>query len=197
MPTRRRVTTRTRPRAEAVRGDADVAGWLCVGVIGKPKGVRGAFRVTSYTARPEDILAYGPLRDGPDGRELALDVVETVKGGIVARLPGVGDRDAAEALRGAKLYLPRAALPAAEAGEYYHADLVGLAVELTGGAAFGTVRAVHDFGAGGLLEVAPAAGGETVYVPFTGEAVPKVDIAGGRLVIAPLADDAVDEETAG
>ena len=138
MPTSRPVTTRTRPRAEAVRGAADADGWLCVGVIGKPKGVRGAFRVTSYTARPEDILAYGPLRDGPDGRELALDAVETVKGGIVARLPGVGDRVAAEALRGAKLYLPRAALPAAEAGEYYHADLVGLAVEPTGGAAVGT-----------------------------------------------------------
>ena len=193
------MTTRTRPRADATRGDADAAaaGWLCVGVIGKPKGVRGAFRVTTYTARPEDVTAYGPPRDGPDGRELALEVAETAKGGVVARLPGVADRDAAEALRGTRLYLPRAALPEADAGEYYHADLVGLAVELTGGAAFGTVRAVHDFGAGDLLEVAPAAGGETVLVPFTSEAVPEVDLVGGRLVIAPLGDDAADEESAG
>ena len=163
---------------------ADEAGWVCVGVVTKPKGVRGAVRVKSFTAAPGDITAYGPLHDGPGGPTIPLEPGEMQGDMIVARVAGVADRDAAEALRGKRLYVPRAALPEAGEGEYYHADLVGLAVELADGARFGTVKALHDFGAGGILEVARA-GGDTVMLPFTRGAVPEIDIAGGRMVIDP------------
>lgn len=174
-------------------GDRD-DGWVCVGVIARPKGVRGAVRVTTYTARPEDITAYGPVHDGPDGHALTLEVREVVKGGVVAAIPGLRDRDAAERLRGTRLYVPRAALPEPGGDEFYHIDLIGLAAELADGSAFGTVTAVHDFGAGDIVEIAPAGGGATVMLPFTREAVPEIDLAGGRLVVTPPDETVAEEE---
>ena len=174
---------RTSHRSEAANAPgADEAGWVCVGVVTKPKGVHGAVRVKSFTAEPGDITAYGPLHDGPGGPTLELELREIRGDMIVARVAGVADRDAAEALRGKRLYVPRAALPEAGEDEYYHADLVGLAVELADGARFGTVHALHDFGAGVILEVARD-DGDTVMLPFTRRAVPEIDIAGGRMVI--------------
>ena len=188
---------RTSHRSEAANAPgADEAGWVCVGVVTKPKGVRGAVRVKSFTAEPSDITAYGPLHDGPGGPPIELESCEIHGDMIVARVTGVADRDAAEALRGKRLYVPRAALPEAGEDEYYHTDLVGLAVELADGARFGTVHALHDFGAGGILEVARD-DGETLMLPFTRNAVPEVDIAGGRVVVAPpdetFAEPAVED----
>ena len=173
------VSRHSAPQADADGCDTD---WVCVGVVARPKGVRGAVRITAYTARPEDIAAYGPVYDGPGGRAFALALGGTIKGGVVATIPGVSDRDAAEALKGTRLYVPRAALPEPVEHEYYHADLIGLRVELDDGSACGTVRAVHDFGAGDLLEVTHGDG--STLLPFTREAVPVVDIAGGRLVVS-------------
>ena len=110
---------------------------------------------------------------------------------MIARLAGVDDRNRAEALRGLRLYLPRAALPPPEAEEYYHADLIGLDAVLADGTPVGQVRAVHDFGAGDTLEIARA-GAPPAMVPFTRAVVPMVDIDRGRLVIDPppgLLDD--------
>ncbi len=182
MPATKKSRRPSPSRADADGADAD---WVCVGVIARPKGVRGAGRVTTYTARPEDIAAYGPLHDEPGGPTVTLELREVVKGGIVAAVPGVTDRDAAEDLRGTRLYVPRAALPEPEEDEYYHVDLVGLRAELTDGTAFGAVTAVHDFGAGDIVEIAPAGGGATVMLSFTREVVPVVDLAGGRLVVSP------------
>ena len=183
---------RTSHRSEAANAPGGgEAGWVCVGVVTKPKGVRGAVRVKSFTAEPGDITAYGPLYDGPGGPVLAFEPREIQGDMIVARVAGAADRDGAEALRGKRLYVPRAALPEAAEDEYYHADLVGLAVELADGARFGTVEALHDFGAGGILEVARE-GGDTVMLPFTRRAVPEIDIAGARIVI-----EQPDEVTAG
>ncbi len=161
-------------------------GWVCVGVVTKPKGVRGEVRIKSFTAAPTDIVAYGPLHRGPDGPVVAFELCGNQRDMVTARIAGIGDRNGAEALRGAKLFVPRAALPeVVEDDEYYLTDLVGLAVELADGTAWGTVHALHDFGAGDILEVARTEG-ETVMLPFTRETVPVVDIAGGRLVIDPL-----------
>ena len=160
------------------------AGWVCVGVIGRPKWVRGAVRIPTYTARPGDVVAYGPVRDGPGGRVVSLDLRETVKGGVVAAIDGVSDRDAAEALRGTRLYVPRSALPDPDEGEFYHADLIGLRAELADGSDYGTVSAMHNFGAGDILEVTRAAGAPEM-LPFTRAEVPVVDLAGGRVVVAP------------
>ncbi len=126
---------------------------ICVGVVTGPHGVGGALRIKSFTARPEDIAAYGPLADETGRRHLELRLLGTAKGVLIARLPGVEDRDRAAALRGLHLYLPRSALPPPELEEYYHADLIGLEAVLADGSPLGRVRAVHDFGAGDTLEI--------------------------------------------
>ena len=157
---------------------------VCVGLVTGPHGVRGAVRVKSFTAVPEDIARYGPLADESGSRRFALTLIGAAKGVLIARLMGIADRDQAEGLRGLRLYLPRAALPPPAAEEYYHADLVGLAAALPDGTVIGRVRAIHDFGAGDVIEIArPAA--PPVLVPFTCAAVPLVDLTAGRLVINP------------
>lgn len=153
-------------------------------------GVKGLVRVRSFTAEPEAIAAYGALRD-ERGRRLVLEAIGRAKGAVLVRIEGVVDRTQAEALKGTRLYVDRAALPAIEEAEtYYHADLIGLRAETAEGRALGRVTAVHDFGAGDVLEIeqAPAAGrgpGESLMVPFTRETVPQVDLPAGRVVVLP------------
>jgi 16S rRNA processing protein RimM len=156
---------------------------VCLGVVTAPQGVKGLVRIKSFTAEPDAIARYGPL-ETEAGARVALDIVGTGKGVLIARIDGVADRDAAERWKGARLYLARAALPAPGEEEYYHADLLGLAAELADGTPLGRVRAVHDFGAGDSIEIERKEGAPLV-VPFTRAAVPVVDIAGGRVVIDP------------
>ena len=159
---------------------------LCLGVIAGAHGLRGAVRVKTFTALPEAIADYGPLADAAGGRRFALSLVKVGKGAALVRIEGVADRTAAEALRGVELFLDRAALPpAADEEEFYHADLVGLAAVDAGGVRLGTVRALHDFGAGDLIEVLPDEGGQPRVFPFTREAVPKIDLAAGAVTIDP------------
>lgn len=155
-----------------------------VGRIAGARGLKGEVRIASFTAKPADVAAYGPVRDETGTHSFKVTVLGEAKGQIVARLSGITDRTAAEALKGLYLFVPRRALPPTKDGEYYHADLIGLRAELVGGGVLGTVTAVHDYGAGASLEVARA-GGATVMVPLTARAVPVVDVAGGRLVIDP------------
>lgn len=146
-------------------------------------------RIKSFTERPADIGAYGPLSDAAGARRFTLHVTGQGKGVVLARIDGVTERAEAAALRGTRLYLPRAALPAPAADEYYYADLVGLTVELPDGSVVGTVRAVDNYGAGDILDVAmrrPEGSGATVTVPFTRAAVPVVDLEAGRIVVRPL-----------
>jgi 16S rRNA processing protein RimM len=167
-------------------GQRSSADRVCLGIVGAPHGVQGAVRVKTFTATPEAIGRYGELEDESGGRRFAVRVVSAAKGDgmVLARLSGITDRDRAEALRGLRLYLPRAALPPAGDDEFYHADLVGLAAQLGDGTRLGTVIAVHDFGAGDMLEIAREVG-QPVLVPFTRAAVPVVDVAGGRVVLDP------------
>ncbi len=155
-----------------------------MGVITGAHGVRGLVRVKSFTAKADGITAYGALEDERGERSFALERVGAAKGVLIMRLDGVADRDAAERLKGVRLYLPRAALPEPGEEEYYHADLVGLAAMLKDGSALGRVKAVHAHGAGDSLEV-ERPDGRTVIVPFTTAVVPVVDIEGGRLVVDP------------
>ena len=157
---------------------------VLMGVITGAHGVRGLVRVKSFTAEPDGLAAYGPLEDERGERSFKLERVGAAKGVLIMRLDGVADRDAAEALKGVRLYLPRAALPEPGEDEYYHADLLGLAVVLRDGEALGRVRAVHEYGAGDSLEV-ERPDGRVVIVPFTTAIVPEVDIKGGRLVVDP------------
>jgi 16S rRNA processing protein RimM len=157
---------------------------VCVGVVTGAHGVRGAVRVKSFTADPRDVARYGPLENESGDRRFRLRLTGSAKGVVIAHLAGIDDRDQAEALRGLRLYLPRAALPPPGEEEYYHADLIGLEAALADGTPVGQVRAVHDFGAGDTLEIAPAAG-PPVMVPFTRAIVPVVDLTAGRLVLDP------------
>jgi 16S rRNA processing protein RimM len=157
-----------------------------MGVVGAPHGVRGAVRIKSFTDEPEAIARYGALEDESGERQFKLRVVGSAKGEgmVISQLLGVDDRDGAEALRGLRLYAPRAALPATAEDEFYYADLVGLTAALGDGTGLGKIIAVHDFGAGDMLEIARDAGA-AVLVPFTRATVPVVDLAGGRIVIDP------------
>jgi 16S rRNA processing protein RimM len=160
---------------------------VCVGQIGAPHGVRGEVRLHSFTAEPEAFTAYGPL-ETEDGRILEIESLRPANDHFVAALSGIRDRDAAEKLANVKLYVPRERLPAlVETDEFYHADLIGLAVVNKAGEHLGTVLAIHNFGAGDLIEVRLAAGGKTELVPFNEINVPSVDIAAGRIVIEPSA----------
>jgi 16S rRNA processing protein RimM len=160
---------------------------VLVGVVAAAHGVRGLVKVKSYTAVPADIAAYGPLADETGRRRVGLQVMSAAGAGtLICRIDGVADRDAAEALKGLRLYVARAALPAPDAEEYYHADLIGLAAELPDGTPFGRVAAVQNHGAGDILEIErPEGQPPVVDLPFTRAVVPVVDVAGGRVVVDP------------
>ncbi len=149
-----------------------------MGAIAGAFGVAGEARVKSFCAEPRAIGDYGPLAT-EDGRRFTLGITREVKGGFAVRLSGVTTREEAEALRGTRLYAPRDRLPPLPEDEFYHADLIGLEVVDTGGAALGRVRAVHDFGAGDVIEII---GARELILPFTRAVVPTVDLAARRLV---------------
>lgn len=160
------------------------AGRVCVAAIAGAFGVRGEARVKSFTADPLAFASYGPLETEDGARRFRLRVTRPIPNGFAARLDGVSTREEAEALKGARLYAPRSALPRLPDDEFYHADLLGLAAFDTGGAALGRVAAVQNFGAGDFLEIAQP-GGKTLLLPFTMAAVPTVDLAAGRIVADP------------
>jgi len=158
---------------------------VCLGQIGAAHGVRGEVRLRSFTSDPAAIADYGPL-ETEDGRVLEIEALRPAKDHFVARLSGIGDRDAASALTNTKLYVPRERLPRTEdPDEFYHADLIGLAAVDLAGKTLGTVVAIHNFGAGDLIEVRPQTGGSTALVPFDLTHVPEVDIASGKIVVHP------------
>jgi 16S rRNA processing protein RimM len=161
---------------------------VCLGQIGAPHGVRGEVRLRSFTGEPQAIVGYGPLQ-AEDGGIIEIQSLRPVKDYFVATLAGIRDRNAAERLTNVKLYVPRERLPALEeADEFYHADLIGLAAFDRAGRKFGTVVAIHNFGAGDLIEVR-ADQGESELLPFDTTTVPEIDIAAGRLVVdRPLMD---------
>ena len=158
---------------------------VIVGRIGGAFGVKGEVRVKSFCADPAAIADYAPLTTDA-GRTFAQMVLTgQASGGFTARLDGVVTKEEADALRGTDLYAERTALPSLPDDEYYYADLEGLEVVDTGGAALGTVARVVDHGAGDLLEVTVPGQAETVLVPFTHEVVPTVDLTAGRIVADP------------
>ncbi|GHD40148.1 ribosome maturation factor RimM [Thalassobaculum fulvum] len=157
---------------------------VCLGAVTGAHGVRGLVKVKPFTENPDDVAAYGPVEDERGSRRFTLAVAGHHKETVIVRVEGIADRDAAEALRGTRLYVDRSALPEPEDGEFYHADLIGLRVVTVGGEELGRVTALYDFGAGDLVEFA-GADGKSRMLPFTEAAVPEVDIAGGRIVVQP------------
>ena len=155
---------------------------VCIGAIAGAFGVRGEVRLKSFCSDPEAIASYGPLTTEDGGRSFRVTLTRSIPNGFAARLSGVTSKEEADALRGVSLYVGRDRLPALGDDEFYHADLIGLTVYDTGGGVVGTVSAVHNHGAGDLLEVRRAGPKSAALLPFTREIVPTVDLAAGRIV---------------
>lgn len=158
---------------------------VCVGAIAGAYGVKGDVRLKSFCADPEAIANYGPLYTEDGDKQFTVTLGPSIKNGFSARLSGVRGKDAADRLKGTRLYADRNRLPAPDDDEYYHADLMNLTVFDTGGTELGRIKAVLNHGAGDILEVAVKGTNGTALLPFTKAAVPTVDIAGGRVVADP------------
>ena len=155
---------------------------ICVGTIAGAFGVQGEVRIKSFCADPEAIATYGPLFSEDGKHRFTLKLTRPVSGALGARLSGVTTKEQADALRGVNLYADRSKLPSLPDDEFYHADLIGLEVRDTGGVLLGTIRAVHNHGAGDLLEVMGPGRKQPLLIPFTRATVPTVDLAAGRAV---------------
>jgi 16S rRNA processing protein RimM len=159
---------------------------ILMGVFGAPQGVQGAIRVKSLTRDPTAIGAYGPLTDGNRARVIVFESLRPLKADmLVARVKGVTTREAAAALTAVEIFARRDQLPPPSDDEFYYDDLVGLDAVDSAGAPVGRVVSVANYGGGDILEIAPAGGGETLLLPFTGRVAPAVDFTAGRIVIAP------------
>jgi 16S rRNA processing protein RimM len=161
---------------------------VCIARIGAAHGVRGEVRLKAFTEDALGVTRYGALESEDGKQRFEIEAVRPAKDVLVARLKGVTDRSAAEALKNIRLYVARERLPKPAADEFYYADLVGLAAMRANGEPVGTVRAIHNFGAGDLIEIEPAAGGATVMWPFDETTVPVVDLAGRKIVVEPPVD---------
>jgi 16S rRNA processing protein RimM len=159
---------------------------ILMGVFGAPQGVRGEIRVKSLTGEPSAIGAYGPLTNKGRTRMFAFESLRPLKDDLlVARVTGILSREAAEAFKGVEIFARRDQLPAPDEDEFYYEDLVGLEAVDAAGGPIGRVVSLMNHGAGDVLEIAPADGGETLLLPFTKSVAPRIDFAAGRIVIEP------------
>ena len=167
---------------------------ICVARIGAAHGVRGAVKLWTFTEDPLAVKRYGPLVTRDGARSFEVATAREAKGHLVATLKGVATREEAERLNGLELYIARDKLPEPDPDEYYHADLIGLAAVNAADEPLGRVIAIHNFGAGDIIEIAPPQGA-TLLLPFTNAVVPTVDLEGGRVVIE-LPDEIAGDDPA-
>ena len=159
-----------------------MAAQICIARIGAAHGVRGAVKLWTFTEDPLAVMQYGSLATKDGARSFEVATAREAKGHLVATLKGIATREDAERLNGVELYIARDKLPATSENEYYHADLIGLAAVTAANQPLGRVTAIHNFGAGDIIEIAPPQGA-TMLLPFTSAVVPSVDLASGRVVI--------------
>lgn len=168
---------------------------VCVARIGAAHGVRGEVKLWPFTEQPLAVADYGPLETEDGTRTFTIEAVRAASDHLVARLAGVNDRDAAQALTNTDLYVPRDRLPPIEDDDtFYHSDLVGLDVVTADGAQVGTVRALHNFGAGDIIEIMPFGSGEPLMLPFNATTVPSIDLETKLIVVVPPAEIEAKEE---
>ena len=167
-------------------------GQLPIGAIVGPQGIKGQFKVKTFTATPRSLSAYGPVTTD-NGLQLALQIISiNSKGLAIVCAKGVCTREAAEALRGMTLLVARDRLPNLDEGEFYHADLIGMTVNNQNGIWIGNLVSIHNFGAGDSAELSPDRG-PTIMVPFGGDRLIKIDMEANELcLLVPdgLLDDA-------
>src|SRR5216117_2537295 len=165
---------------------------ICVARIGAAHGVRGAVKLCTFTEDPLAVTRYGQLMTKDGARQFEVTHVREAKDHLVATLKGIATREDAERLNGIELYIAREKLPETDEDEYYHADLIGLAAVNAANEPLGCVTAIHNFGAGDIIEIEPPHGA-TMLLPFTNAVVPSVDLAAGRVVIE-LPDETMGED---
>jgi 16S rRNA processing protein RimM len=168
--------------------------WICVAAVATAHGTRGALKLRCFTEQPEDVASYGPVFDQQGQRLFELTVIGPAKGGVIAKADGIEDRNAAEALRGTELFVPRAALPEPDDDEFYYGDLQGLTALHIDGSRFGVVKQVANHGAGDLIEIV-GDDGDLHILPFDKVTVPTIDLDRGQLTIAPRSEVAAESET--
>ena len=155
---------------------------ICVGAIAGSFGLQGEVRLKSFCSTPEAIATYGPLTSEDGTRSFTVKLTRPVANGLGARITGITTKEQADALRGISLYADRTKLPSLPDDEFYHTDLIGMAVHDTGGALIGTLLAVHNHGAGDLLEIMGPGMKSALLLPFTRAIVPTVDLSARRIV---------------
>ena len=161
-----------------------MAARIRVARIGAAHGVRGEVKLWAFTQEPMAVADYGPLETEDGARRFEIETLRPAKDHLVARIAGIGDRDAAAKLCNLDLFVPRDRLPPIDEDDmFYHADLVGMAALTPEGAPLGNVTAVHNFGAGDLIEIATTAGGEPLLLPFSETVVPNIDTALRQITI--------------
>lgn len=152
---------------------------VTLAAIAGAHGVRGEVRLKLFAESAESLRAHRQFDAG--GRRLTLAGLKESGGALIARFAEIADRNAAEALRGTELTVPRSALPPLGEGEYYWHDLIGLPVVTADGASVGRVTNVENFGASDLIDVEKPDGG-SILLPLVPDAVLEI---GGQIVVAP------------
>lgn len=155
---------------------------ICVGAIAGSFGLQGEVRLKSFCSTPEAIASYGALTTEDGTRSFSIKLTRPVANGLGARLTGITTKEQADALKGTSLFADRSKLPSLPDDEFYYTDLIGMAVHDTGGTLIGTVQAVHNHGAGDLLEIMGAGMKTALLLPFTRAVIPTVDLAARRIV---------------
>lgn len=166
---------------------------VLVGVITSPHGVRGQFKVKSFTSDAKSVADYGPVYLA-DGTELSLTITGQAKGLLICNAPTITSRNDAEAAQGSELFVSRANLPETAEDELYQADLIGLTAVDSDNIAIGSISGFHDFGAGALVEVKPPKG-QSFFTPFGGQHLGDIDFAEGTIQIFVPAGLLDDDET--
>lgn len=156
---------------------------VLLGHISRANGLRGDVLIKSHTSDPANISKYGPLTDKEGVRAFDVKVVRITNKGVIARINGVADRNAAEALRGIELYVARDKLPPPEDDEFYYTDLIGMDAVDCSGTKVGTIVAIQNYGAGDIIEIRPVSGKQTVLLPFDKTYVPKIDPETRQIVV--------------
>lgn len=158
---------------------------ICIGAFAGAHGVKGDAKVKSFTAEPLHVAAYGPVESEDKKRSFTLSVIRALKPDLLlVRAPEIKDREDAESLKGKRIYIERNKLPPVSDDEFYLDDLVGLQAFDEQGEPLGVISAVHNFGAGDLIELKDTSGDNAPQlIPFTKEAAPHVDIEGGKIII--------------
>lgn len=161
---------------------------VCLGKIATAHGVRGLVKVLVYAEDP--ALLSGVLYLGETSKDtLTLTMKNSMGKYWLAEVDGVSDRNAAELLRGTKLWTAREALPDTDDDDdFYIEDLIGLTAETADGKTAGKVIALDNFGAGDLLEIKPPVG-DSVYIPFTKAEVPEILLDAGKIIITKMPDE--------